>query len=190
MALITTAQAKTHLGVTGSDDDDVIGDMIGAATEAMEQACRRHLDPATVTEYLDGTGSRLLWLNEPPDGGHDGITSIHSDSARAWAAASLVDSDDYYVDGCQVEYLDHAWVRGNRNVRVIYEAGYATVPDDLGQACKAQVAKLYSEWGAAKAALNILEDHSVEGWKQTFRAHGGLDPECADIVTRYIAARL
>ncbi len=190
MGLITLAAAKTHLGVSGSDDDDTINLFIAAATGAMEEAATRHLEAAVVTEFISGCGTRLLRLNEPPDGGHGGVTTIHIDSARAWAAASLVDADDYFVDGSVVEYLDRIWTWGQRNIRAIYNAGVAAVPEDLQQACNAQVAKLYAEWQNAKKGMNALESQNVMGWTQKFLAHAGLDPETADIVARYIPARL
>lgn len=184
--LVTLANAKTYLGVSGSGDDATITDMIEAATEAMEQFTGRHLDSTTITEYLNGTGGRLLWLKEPAES----ITNLWNDSAHAWGAATLVDADDYLLTGCEVDYLDHIWSEGRRNIKVTYKAGYATMPDDLQHACKVQVAKLYSEWQVAKKGLNVLASHTVQGWSQAFLAHRGLDPEVADIVNRYKPARL
>lgn len=188
--LVTLDEAKTYLGVTDSGEDGTITDLAEAATEAMEQAAGRRLESANVIEYLNGTGRRLLWLCEPPDGGKDGITSIHVDSDRSWGDANLVGADEYYVDDCTVEYLDRVWPWGQRNVRVVYAAGYGTVPHDLEHACLVQVAKLYAEWRAAEQGLNNLQSHGVQGWSQRFLAHHGLDPEVAEVVARYKPARL
>jgi len=190
--LVSLDDVKTYLGVTADTDNTLIGQMIDAAQEAMEKYAGRHFLNATVTEYLNGTGKRTLFLQEPPDGGDSGVTSIYVDSARAWAAANLIDSDDYQVDSgdCCVHYLDHIWTMGQRNVRVIYTAGFATVPDDLEFACRIQVAALYSAWGMAKQAKDILESESVEGWTQKFLKRKGLMVEVGEICDRYVPARL
>ena len=184
--LASLAEAKTHLGVSGSDDDAVITDMLEAATEAMERYAGRHLVSTSVTELVDGTGKRRVWLGEPAES----ITSVHADSDQAWADANLVDADDYNVDGCAVDKLNQIWTVGKRNTRVIYLAGFATVPEDLEHACKVQVAKLYAEWQTTKEGRNAIESENVEGWARKWRGHAGLDQEVKDILDRYIPQRL
>ncbi|HUU34524.1 MAG TPA: head-tail connector protein [Vicinamibacterales bacterium] len=188
MALTSLADAKTHCGVTGVTDDAVITGFIAAATEAMEQRAGRHLDAATVTEYLTGTGASKIWLQEPVDVA--GITSLHMDSNRTYAAASLVAAADYVVDGCVVDYINNTWLTSPRCIKVVYPTGFATVPADLVHASRVQVAKLYSEWQAAKAGLNILSEQNVQGWSQSWLGHRGLDPEVEEIVDRYTSPRI
>lgn len=64
--LTTLARAKAELGITETDDDDVLTDMIVRASSAIERECRRKFGVETVTETLDGTGSRLLGLSRYP----------------------------------------------------------------------------------------------------------------------------
>ena len=188
MGLTTLDDAKLHCGVTGSADDAVITDFIAAATAAMEQRAGRHLEAAVVTEYLTGRGGSKLWLQEPPDVA--GMTSIHMDSNRVYAAASLIADTAYVVDGCLVDYVNNTWSTSPRSIKAVYPVGFATVPDDLIHACRVQVAKLYSEWQAAKKGLNILAEHNVQGWSQTWLGHRGLDPEVEEIVDRYQPGRV
>lgn len=184
--LTTLALAKTYLGVSGSDDDATIGGFLDAVTDAFEKYTGRHLVSATETEYLNGTGSRLIYTREPAES----ITTIHVDSARSWGAANLVSSDDYLQDGCQINHLDHIWSVGVRNVRIVYSAGFATIPDDIQQACKMQVNWLYTEWqrakagGANKAAMNVL------GWNERYLQQKGLMPEVRAILDKCVPARL
>jgi len=184
--LIGVTDAKTYLDVTGTDDDTVIGNMLDAATVALEKAAGRHLVSTAVTEYLDGQAERRVWLQEPAES----ITSVHVDSDQGWDATSLISADDYAVEGCTLDYISRVWTRGRRNMRVIYQAGFATVPEDLQHAARVQVAKLYSEWQVAKKGLNVLKSHSVQGWSQTFLEQKGLAPEAAAIVERYRPERL
>ena len=188
MGLTTLEAAKAQCGVTVSADDTEVTAFIAAATAAMEQRAGRHLEADAMTEYLTGDGRSKLWLQEPVDVA--GITSLHVDSNRVYAAATLIDADDYVVDGCCVEYVNNSWITSPRAIKVVYPTGFATVPDDLIHACNVQVAKLYSEWQAAKAGLNILADHNVQGWSQSFLGHRGLDPEVEEIVDRYQPPRV
>ncbi len=184
--LCTVTEAKTYLGVSGSDDDTVIGNMIAAAQAAMEGFCGRHLAAATVTETRDGTGKYNLWLSEPAET----VTSIHVSASQDWSSGNLIDSDDYVVDGCQIERLDSIWPRAQRNVRAIYAAGFATTPGDLAEACKIQVAKLYTDWQTAKQGLNTTQSIRMETFAQAYLAHAGLDPSVAAVLENYIPEAL
>jgi len=64
--LITVADAKTYLGVTGTDDDAILGDMVDAATETIENHCEHKFNSANYTQWLDGSGESRLWLPEWP----------------------------------------------------------------------------------------------------------------------------
>jgi len=64
--LTTRERAKAELGITTTTDDDIISDMIVRASSAIERECRRKFGVETVTETLDGTGSRLLGLSRYP----------------------------------------------------------------------------------------------------------------------------
>lgn len=187
MAVITVANAQTWLDVTG--DDAVLQILIDRAVEAMERAAGRHLDAATVTEVLDGNGDYSLWLQEPPDGGADGVTSVHVSSDQEWTSSNLVDSDDYLVNECELIYLDHVWTKGQQNVRVIYSGGFATVPDDVVGACYEQVAADYQRWLAAKKGFNILDTVRIENWTMQFRKFTGLEPQVERVCKTYRPAR-
>jgi len=66
-ALLTTREtAKRDLGITTTEDDDIISDMIVRASSAIARETRRSFGVETVTETLDGTGSRLLGLSRYP----------------------------------------------------------------------------------------------------------------------------
>lgn len=65
--LLTTREtAKRELGLTTTDDDDVISDMIVRASSAIARETRRVFGVETVTETMDGSGSRLLGLSRTP----------------------------------------------------------------------------------------------------------------------------
>ena len=186
MAIVSLADAKTYLGVSGTDDDTLITSLVAAAQDAMEKECGRHIESVTRTEYINGTGKRSLWLAEPAES----ITSIYVDSDHEWDTDTLVNSADYMLDGCRVEYLNHIWTIGRLNVRVIYKAGFTTVPDDLILACKAQVGAMYSHYKRVKQGHDVLDSVRVGPWAQNYITSEGLTPFTKAICARYRAERL
>lgn len=68
-ALLTTRETvKTELGIADAEttDDIIISDLIVRASSAIARECRRVFGVETVTETLDGTGSRILGLSRYP----------------------------------------------------------------------------------------------------------------------------
>jgi len=185
--LLSVSEAKLHLGLSVATDNYPIGEMIDAAARAMEGYAGRHLISTSRTEVLNGRGRVSLWLAEPAES----VTSVHESSSQSWTEATLVDSDDYYVDGCQVERLDGIWLNAQRGVRAVYAVGYATVPDDLKQACKIQVGVWYAEWQRTKEGLDNLARIRAETLDRAYAPQTDLDPRAKAILDAgYIPARL
>lgn len=159
---ITLAEAKAHLGVDLADDDTRITTMIGAATEAAEQATGRAIMPqvwelslaqfpcafaltkapvASVTnlKYLDSTG--VLHVLDP-------------------ALYDLDNTDDYSAARVLPAY-GTVWpvARCHPNaVTLRYQAGYAdaaAVPDSIKSWIKLQVGAMF-------------DNRSAEGGMQTY----------------------
>lgn len=65
-ALTTVANYKTYAGITSSDDDDLIQDLIYRATSAIEAFCGRTLTSNTYRERYDGQGDNILWAEQTP----------------------------------------------------------------------------------------------------------------------------
>lgn len=183
MSIISTAEATAYLGIS---DTTGVADFIDTAQEAMENACGRSLVTTSVTEYHSGSGQRSLWLRDVPES----ITSIHVDANRAWGAATALSATDYMLIGCQLERLDSVWTYGQRNIRVIYAAGYTTVPDRIKHLAKIQVAAMYAEWIRAKRNRNNLASENVGGWATTWLERRGVEPEVAEGLKPYRPGRL
>ena len=186
MALITVDEAKDYLGLSGDTYNTLLTTLVDVATADLEREAGRHLATYARTEVLNGTGHELLWLAEPAES----VTSVHMDSDQEWDDDSLEDSGDYLVDGCRIEKLDGVWSKAQRNVQVIYKAGYTTPTADLKHAAKIQTAYLYSRRAQAQKALDVVASHNVEGWSETFKAVVDVHPSAARIVKRYRPERL
>lgn len=107
-ALTTTANFKTYAGITSSDDDALIADLIARATSAIERYCDRTLRSTTYRELYDGDNTPDLQLDEYPItamtlvgiGKTDGLT-ITNTSSDAYSAYVTVDGTNMIlgIDG-------------------------------------------------------------------------------------------
>ncbi len=144
--LTTAANVKSYLGITASTYDTILGNLVASASEAIERYCRAAFTETEYTEYYDGDDNgverdRILLKRRPVIS----VTSVYDDVTQppTWPAGDVVDSDDYAVyldEGIVQLYGGNTFNTGQRNVRVIYVAGYVAIPTDIEQACNMLVA--------------------------------------------------
>lgn len=151
-ALITLAQGKTFLGIPTleTSHDSLVEDFINEASQMIETYCNRFLIQRTVIEYKNGNGRKQLILNQYPI---SSITSLHDDLNHSYGAETLIDASNYGIYGDQlndnfyIERFDSAFCRGQKNIKIVYVAGYllADIPADLKLACKIIIAFYYNK---------------------------------------------
>jgi len=147
--LTTRASAKELLGIPSAVTafDAVIDTLVAAVDGIVEDYCHRRFADVTYTEYYDGqSGQRRLCLRNYPI---ISVTSIHDDANRDYGTDTLVDADDYTFetgeDSNGIVHLHGTTLsKGIRNIKVIYRAGYATIPKSLARAADLIVASLYN----------------------------------------------
>lgn len=160
MPIYTTVdKIKTHLGIPSAvtSEDARLTQLLAEIEPAITNYIGRNLVSAARTEYLDGTGRPLLVLRHRPV---TAIASVHVDGAgyyghgedgfpatsqwtigNQFAPKSLEASEDN--SGLLVA-LGGEWPRGMGNIKVVYTAGYATMPLDLELAANQLVALVRS----------------------------------------------
>ena len=160
MALITAAEAKKYLpSLSGSDEDTFIEGLITAADAAFAEFCGYPEHTAgsppsmlqqTYTRYftdeiglgIEGDSQRLRLGVTPAVS----VTTIHEDSDWSYASGDLVDSGDYILltdTGLVILKPDSShgsWLASYRAIKVVFEAGWATVPGTLKLATQLIVA--------------------------------------------------
>jgi len=141
--LTTIAEVKVLTGVA-SADDAITQKLITMASVWANNFTSRILAKQTFTEFYDGDGTAILFLKNYPI---SSITTVHQDSDRTFATASLVASTDYftYADNRKLIGDGVSWERGRQTIKVIYIAGYTigSIPDDLVNA----ITMLVDFWG-------------------------------------------
>lgn len=147
-ALVSLADVKSYLEIKADDFNSELEDMINRMSAEVETHCDRHFNSQTYTEYLDGDGSGSLILSQFPI---ISITSIYDDpdwKTTNYPESCLIDSSDYmyYADEGIVEYDgDLCFARGKKNIRVIYVAGYASIPYDVQHAVFEWIATVWKK---------------------------------------------
>lgn len=168
MALTALATLKTLLTIGGTGEDTRLNQVVDAANDIISRWCDRTFESTSYTEDLDGTGTPVLPLRHYPIIGNP--TSVNVDGNRDFIAATLLTiDDDYVIDEDGVTGIlrtvagvsswglaEPVWPRGTKNVRVVYTAGYATIPDGLVHIATQYAAFLYRNRGTmGPMAVNV-----------------------------------
>lgn len=86
-ALVTLAEAKTYLGISGSEDDTLLNSLINNSSTAIESYCDRNFIAQNYKEFYNGLGQRKLRLRNFP------VTSIQRVSTGSKLAITVSSTD-------------------------------------------------------------------------------------------------
>ena len=178
--LCSVSDVKQYLGMTDSAHDALITSLVNGASEAIENFCRRRFGEAEYTEYHDGADSALLLLDHTPV---KSVDEVREGPCRDFEGCDPIDEDDYvlYPEEGLLLRTSGMFPRGMRNVRVVYTAGYSSVPAVVGQACAALVASWFNRGHQGGDGLESEQfgDYSA---KYASRA---LPSEVTELLVRY-----
>lgn len=183
-ALCTLAELKEVLVITGTTYDTRLTLAINTATRRILSYIDRTIASTVYTEDYDGNGTPMLMLKNFPLIGNP--TTVHVDAKRTFGSDSLLTiEDDYLVNGAegflrmvgtQSNALTTAiWSRGQLNIRVVYTAGYATIPEEINLTCRLYAAYLYKKMGSqgnisySIGQISVVEDNHPSGIPNAFR---------------------
>jgi hypothetical protein len=124
---------------------------INAASEQIISFCSRKFKQATYTEVFDGQEADLIIPKHYPI---TGITSVKFASNHGFSTATPIDDAAYNFDEEYIYLTDGVLTpRGRGLVQVIYQAGYATIPYAVQQACIIQAQYLLKFQGKEGNAM-------------------------------------
>ena len=146
-AIATLADCKEYLGLsTGSTDyDRRLRALINTVTYQFDSYTNRTLSPSCHTEYHDGDGSDELYLNQWPLVSTSTNIDVRIDVDRSYDTGDKVDSTSVivYSTAGKVVLDDDTFDAGYQSVKVVYTAGYSTIPYDLEYAALEMVRVLF-----------------------------------------------
>ena len=159
--LTTLPAVKEYLGITVSTYDTLIEGFIHRATDMIENYCSRHFRAADYTEYHDGRGLAELYPNEYPV---NSVSHIYDDPDWVWGTDTEVDSDDYRIrDNAVIVLKSGTFSDDVQNIKLEYNAGYSTIPEDLAQACIEQCAWMFRQSAEGASLLGVTAKSHADG---------------------------
>lgn len=163
-AFCTVSDVKAFLSLTVATDDALLTSLIQAASNAMETVMNRAVAQAPYTDLVDGNGKSALMLSNRP------VISVTSvtigaeviPASTGWGVTGFTQDENVVI------LRNRVFTRGLRNVVVVYQAGWATTPDDIKQACIETVALKYRQKEYAGYRSKSLAGETVTFDKQDF----------------------
>lgn len=131
-ALCTLAQCKSYLDIPSGEtaQDARLEQFINSASSMIENYLDRQLIYQTHIERHDGRNNDMLLLKQWPA---EKPTEIASDFGWDFEASSVIESQYYEMDQeVMVVFKNMHLPRGNRNIKVTYNAGYKSVVTPAG----------------------------------------------------------
>ena len=155
--LTTLTTAKEWLQVTDTSSDALISRLISSSSRSICNYLNRNdLHSQSYSEAYSGTGtSRLCPVNYPITA----VASVAIDGMSVSAASSFTAAGYRFSDTVIILNGGQKFTRGIENVEIVYTAGYATIPEDIVQACVMMIATQYQSQGAGYA----VSSESVPG---------------------------
>lgn len=148
---VTVAEAKNHLRVDISDDDALIGALITAAREMIEERSRRALITQTWRRNLDAWPAISLNLPRPPLQSVTSITYTDGDGNTSTVDSSIYSVDTDSQPGRVALAYDQQWptvatLATLNPIKITYVAGYGDAASDVPQRWKQAILLTVGHW--------------------------------------------
>ena len=118
----------SRYGQSADNLDAPLGDVLARAEAAVQSYLGRSLVATTYTEIARSTSSTLFVKNRP-------IIAVTSLRQRPSVLSTWVTLDPFYITfEAGPGYINHPYLISSSFVEVVYQAGYASLPEDLREA--------------------------------------------------------
>lgn len=133
MSLVTLANIKAYMGITGSAEDDLLTILQESVEQSVLNYCEVAFAPTVVTnEIYDGSRADIIVPQNCP------IRSVQQLIFDCMPDGTLgtvmVQGTDYYFDENCITLVTRSTPFYRGNIRIDYTHGYATVPGDVKHA--------------------------------------------------------
>lgn len=152
-ALISVdADDLKYFGVAVTDDEqiDKMRFLVNSFSAMFNRETRRLIKARSLTEYYDGDGTRVLFVDNYPI---NSIDKLYIDSSRVFAASSEIASANYFYDSDRGRIVvpDTVFAEGFRTVKLISNGGFSTIPWDIRNA-----AREFAKWAWKRDEANAI----------------------------------
>jgi hypothetical protein len=167
-AFATAEELASHLQVAGVDTASA-NQALNIASSDIRDHCGWSISEEDVTDTLDGTGTRNLWIP----------------TLRLTAVSSLAENGVSLVEGVDFDWTRYGklvrngcWPRTARSVDITWTHGYATVPDVVKGVCLALAGRRYDNPKGSKGSTRTAGPFTETS---TYAGEGGADLTSSEI---------
>jgi hypothetical protein len=182
-ALTNLQSVKDYLQITGAKEEDekLLENLINRVSTFFETFVGYTFASGSHTEYHSTNGGDSIFPKYLPI---ISVTSIYDDTNRDFDSSTLIASSDYVImHNRYIQLINTSFsVLGVYNIKLVYSAGYATIPGDIAQACIEEVSRRY--WNHSKnKQLGVSSRTLPDGSMTLF--DGGLLPQVKEVLNYY-----
>lgn len=145
--------------INDATDHTLLESLINAVSTSIETYTSNQILSRERTEYHDGTGNKYIYPYYTPI---TSISGIWDDVSWEWGSSTEIDSSLYRVKNNNTIVLYNTTTTvGDQNIKIIYTAGYATVPYDIKQVCVEEVLRRYKRRSNIDISAISMDDGSI-----------------------------
>lgn len=155
---ITLEELKEFLQITNNNDDTLLTNAIKWATDYIKEYTNRNIAAEDYDYRLDGKHQSELLLKDYP------VNSFTTYSHNIWTLWNSIwedyNSDNYFVQDngiLKANFYNPRWIQ---NLRLVYNAWYTTIPEDIKYVTTRIAGDMYSNKG--KINTDIVRE-SLDG---------------------------
>ena len=150
---VTLAEAKAHMRIDATDEDDLIGALLAAARVAAEAEIRRVMIEQSWRAFVENWPASSLELPVQPALSVDAVRAIDDDGA-----ATVLDPEDFAFDAADgtVELVNA--VAGADHYEIDFKAGYGAAGSDVPAPLRQAILMLATHWYEHRSAVNDSDD--------------------------------
>jgi len=146
-ALTTLADVKSHLNIPVGNvsQDETLERMINSSSAKIENFLSRRILQRAYNEYQDGRSNDRILLSQWPV---EFPSEVWVDSSGLFTDVSnQLDSADYVLEGDPAIGIvllgGRLFSKGIKNIKIVYNGGYVTVPYNIAESCIMTVEYMY-----------------------------------------------
>jgi len=147
-------------------DDDMnkqLESLIDQLSEVFEGYCDRKFLSRSYTEYLDGTGTYYLFPKHYPI---TSVSGIYDNYSWTWTNSDAISGTNYRIKNDNCIVCNTVWGEYDQNIKIVYTAGYSTIPVDIKLACIEEVVRKWKNKNSVDVLAISASDGSVTRYEK------------------------
>jgi hypothetical protein len=157
--LTTLADVKAWLRLPAGTfaDDALLTRAITSISALLQSTLNRVFAQATYTELRSGRGTVGMMTHDYP---LLSVSSVKVDNIAVPPAADCT-KPGYQFTATGIYLNGYMFTKGIKNVTLVYSAGYATVPAEIGQVCIDLISRKYKQRDRIGLKSEVLQNQTI-----------------------------